>query len=253
MSMPFPALSGRFQTPTLWGFCFAVVLAAHIFAVNALLDQQSTPDDLEGSPVITLNIAPVATAPSTEQDNRAPGPLQEEVLETTPPVPLRPVEQDVLPREQPQQEAEVTLPKKEEQTPEPRPVEERVATPKSAPVATDAQGPAAAPSTPGRIASDTRALVTAWQGQLFAHLQQSMRYPSQARSRLHAGRGTVSFNLDRQGHVSNVKIVDSSGSKLLDQATVETIQRAQPWPVPPPDIGDKDIFNVTVPFGYYLR
>ncbi len=63
----------------------------------------------------------------------------------------------------------------------------------------------------------------------------------------------MSFNLDRQGHVSNVKIVDSSGSKLLDQATVETIQRAQPWPVPPPDIGDKDIFDVTVPFGYYLR
>jgi periplasmic protein TonB len=252
VSTALPALSERSPT-LLWGICFVAVLGAHVIAATALFNQRDMIDDPEGAPAVTLDLAAVAAAPSTQQDDRTPGPLKELVPETTPPAPPQPVEQDVHPQEQPQQLAEVSLPKKEEQTPEPRPIEEQVATPESAPVATATQAPVATSSTPGKISSNSRARIAKWEGQLFAHLQRSMRYPSDARSRSHTGRGTVSFNLDRQGYVSNVKIVDSSGSKLLDQATVETIARAQPWPLPPPDLGEKDIFDVTVPFGYYLR
>jgi protein TonB len=52
--------------------------------------------------------------------------------------------------------------------------------------------------------------------------------------------------------VHNARIVRSSGSSLLDRATLDLIARAQPLPAPPPDIHGSQI-AIVVPINYNLR
>ena len=58
--------------------------------------------------------------------------------------------------------------------------------------------------------------------------------------------------LDPEGRVISSKIVKSSGSPILDQETLDLLQRAQPFPVPPGGASDKDLF-LEVPISYALR
>jgi protein TonB len=62
----------------------------------------------------------------------------------------------------------------------------------------------------------------------------------------------LAFTVDRSGGVHNARIVRSSGSSLLDRATLDLIARAQPLPAPPPDIHGSQI-AIVVPINYNLR
>jgi protein TonB len=46
--------------------------------------------------------------------------------------------------------------------------------------------------------------------------------------------------------------VRSSGSSLLDRATLELVERAQPLPAPPPEVRGAQI-AIVVPINYNLR
>jgi len=83
-------------------------------------------------------------------------------------------------------------------------------------------------------------------------LNQFKRYPHQARVRAHQGTVKVAFVLDSAGHVVNSHIVKSSGSSILDQETLELLERAQPFPVPPVGAGSRDLF-LEVPISYALH
>ena len=83
-------------------------------------------------------------------------------------------------------------------------------------------------------------------------LNQFKRYPRQARTRGHQGTVKVAFVLDSQGHVVSAKVVKSSGSPILDQETLDLLQRAQPFPVPPNGSSERDLF-LEVPISYALR
>lgn len=63
----------------------------------------------------------------------------------------------------------------------------------------------------------------------------------------------VSFVIDRQGAVHDVRIARRSGSLLLDGRSVQLVYQAQPLP-PPPDelLGDRDRIPVTLPIRYRL-
>lgn len=43
----------------------------------------------------------------------------------------------------------------------------------------------------------------------------------------------VKFSLDFAGNVTSLKLVESSGSRLLDQEAEATVRRAAPFPPPP--------------------
>jgi protein TonB len=62
----------------------------------------------------------------------------------------------------------------------------------------------------------------------------------------------VSFVVDRQGHVISSKIVKGSGSDVLDRETLDLLQRAQPLPEPPTDVGGTQ-FAFTMPILFEFR
>jgi protein TonB len=55
-------------------------------------------------------------------------------------------------------------------------------------------------------------------------------YPPEARRQRLEGKSSVSFEIAEDGSVSNLAITRSSGNPLLDDAALETIRRAAPFP-----------------------
>jgi TonB family protein len=206
-----------------WGTCFVVVLLLHGLAVARFLDRADFIDDPQGSEVVEFDVAIGDYTP--EQDR----------IDYTP---ANPVEQQIKPEEQPEQkDAEVALPK-EEQQPEP--------TPPTPQVLPQEEQEARAPP---KVAPE---VVHKWQVTVNTRLNQFKRYPRQARTRGHEGTVKVAFVLDSQGHVVSSKVVKSSGSPILDQETLDLLQRAQPFPVPPNGASERDLF-LEVPISYALR
>jgi protein TonB len=63
------------------------------------------------------------------------------------------------------------------------------------------------------------------------------------------GVAQLAFSIDRDDHVLSSRIVTSSGFAALDQETLALVQRAQPFPAPPPEVpGDEIKFMVPVRF-----
>ena len=62
----------------------------------------------------------------------------------------------------------------------------------------------------------------------------------------------MSFVVDRHGQVVSSKIVKGSGSDALDRETLELLQRAQPLPEPPNDVGGTQ-FAFTMPILFEFR
>ena len=58
-------------------------------------------------------------------------------------------------------------------------------------------------------------------------------YPEFAKSRHIEGRVKVQFVLTEDGSMSNLKIIKSSRNKSLDNAAIEAIRKAAPFPRPP--------------------
>jgi periplasmic protein TonB len=61
----------------------------------------------------------------------------------------------------------------------------------------------------------------------------------------------VHFVVDRQGNVSGVRIVHSSGSSVLDGHSIRAVWAAVPLPPPPDDVEGRT-FDFTLPFRYCL-
>ena len=95
-------------------------------------------------------------------------------------------------------------------------------------------------------------VVRKWQVTVNTRLNQFKRYPHQARARAEQGTVKIAFMLDADGHVVSSRIVKSSGSAILDQETLDLLERAQPFPVPPNGASEKDLF-LEVPITYALR
>ncbi len=68
---------------------------------------------------------------------------------------------------------------------------------------------------------------------LYRHLLRYKKYPPEAIGAKQQGSVTVAFTIARDGTVSDVKIEKSSGSPMLDQATLALVQHASPVPALP--------------------
>ncbi|WP_420266888.1 TonB family protein [Candidatus Magnetominusculus dajiuhuensis] len=60
-----------------------------------------------------------------------------------------------------------------------------------------------------------------------------LSYPPTARRMGWSGTVKVSFVVNEDGGVSNVKVIETSGHELLDNSAVDTITRGSPYPKPP--------------------
>jgi protein TonB len=91
-----------------------------------------------------------------------------------------------------------------------------------------------------------------WTTLLFKQLQRYKSYPSGARARNEQGVVTLSFTVDRDGHVVSRQIVTSSGHPDLDAEVLTMIERAQPLPAFPASMTQAQQ-DFTVPIRFSLR
>lgn len=233
----------------LWTISSSAMMALHagVLAVSVLwhpsFDQAAPPA------AMMIELAPVA-APAAPPSEMAPGVEQQAA---------RPEERKI---EEPKPEpvvkkAEVALPKPKPKPQVKPPVEappaEKVIEQTTAPVASEApaapRNTAPAPGLPSPVPSN---VVPTWQGVLRAHLERYKRYPAAAQARRQEGVSTVRFVMDRQGAVLSARLERGSGYSRLDDESLEMLNRAQPLPLPPPEIaGDK--IELVVPVQFFLR
>jgi len=110
---------------------------------------------------------------------------------------------------------------------------------------------AAAPEQ-GQINISNANAIPTWKRQVVGLLERHKRYPEAAQARNQHGTVELAFSLDRQGRVTASRIAKSSGSSALDEATLDLVRRAQPFPAPPPEMAGAEV-NLSVPIRYNIR
>jgi protein TonB len=269
-----------------WSVSFVAVVAVHVGGAAALLTWQIPQDLPAAPPAVMLELAPLATAPSTEETETPPDEKKQEAADPPPPDPR--IVEDMLPDPEPPEpvkmpdpvdlaellpppevppEVVIEVPPKPE-PPKPKPKPKPIAKPKPRkpdpvrkPPAEQTTAPAAAPvpqaqaaaaPPPGSAARPSPDVVRRWQAMLVAHLQRHKRYPSAARRDSEEGVAYLRFVMDRNGNVLSKRLERASGHRALDQETLDLIDRAQPLPKPPADMpGER--FEFTVPVQFHLH
>ncbi len=77
-------------------------------------------------------------------------------------------------------------------------------------------------------------LLVAYKTLVFSKLELAKRFPEEARKRHAHGSAVIDFELDDKGQVKKVTLVESSGDPALDAESQALVERAAPFPAPPP-------------------
>ena len=238
--------------------------AGGLTAAEAVAPAEVVPTD---TPPETVDAEPVETVPAVTPT--APQPVVEP-LETTEPV--EPVEvAEVVPPPAPVSAPEVVaappLPEPPPVKPEPpEPVAEVEPRPMVPPAvaertalaaskAADASEPIQTAAVPGNagVSGDAEPSTTGTQdatpgggmvgapgdsynGLLSAWLQKHHEFPARAQRRNLYGATRVRFTIDRDGNLIGYEILASSGHRILDEAAIATLKRAEPFPPMPADL-----------------
>jgi protein TonB len=235
-----------------WGVCFVLALSIHAAGAAALLAHWHEDFDLvANAPVIMIELAALPVAPDIKPTDAPPGPQHAQARPE--PEEVKPVEKSVELPPEPQAESQLAV------LPPPKPIEKRAekkhrqkqANLASAPSTAENKAERAAAPTSGASSRNPDA-VPNWKSQLVARLERAKRYPSEAQSRGEQGVAQLAFSVDRSGGVHHARIVRSSGSSLLDEATLALVERAAPLPAPPPEISGAQI-AISVPIRYNMR
>lgn len=247
-----------------WALSACLVVMAHGGVTAAFVHWQTAEDSTLPTAALVVNLAPMPVSPA-DTPPAPPGPEQEQG-ETTPkpvekvedkPEEIREVskveqeQQDLLPAENPEV-AMAALP------PEARPEEVKADNQTAAEITTAPQAPqvqesvvAAAPEQ-GQINISNSTAIPTWKRQVVGLLERHKRYPEAAQARNQHGTVELAFSLDRQGRVTASRIEKSSGSSALDEATLDLVRRAQPFPPPPAEMAGAEV-NLSVPIRYNIR
>lgn len=206
----------------VWTACAVIAAATHGAAWFELTRRSASSASDAGSPVVTLDLAPVAAAPPE------PSELPQEARSDPPSpdlAPVKPADPDPPPPPPPEPTPVVEAPP----PPAPTPI---VETPPS-------QNPAVR-APPGREEEQiSSAAIQSWQRELIAQIERHKRFPAKAKGLF--GVVNVAFRIDRAGRLTEARILSSSGSAELDEAAVDLIRRSQPFPAPPAALGESDL------------
>ena len=151
--------------------------------------------------------------------------------------------------------------------PEPRPEPQQVEKPVEAPAQEVKVAAVAAPAPKGQVGQQNApgagngtarssggnpgaeanyyAMLSAW-------LEQHKEYPWRAQRRHSEGVAYLQFVVAQDGKVLRYRIQRSSGHRLLDEAVERMIEKANPLPPIPPELG-KDHLEIVVPVEFYLK
>jgi periplasmic protein TonB len=230
------AISDRYELPR-WAFSAALIVAIHAGLAFTLTRWHEPVEGSEGTDAIVVDLAPFTSQPSENRDDLAPGPVQEQ-SDPTPqndqPEEEQKPEEKALP---PVPDAEVQLPQERIKTPEEPKQQENT------PVLQATAPPKPRPSA---------AQIASWNRKIALQIERNKGYPAAARARRQTGIVEVAFTIDRQGRVVTSRIVRTSSFAALDQETLDTIKRAQPFPEPPPNMPGQT-FDFTIPIKFNIR
>ena len=127
-----------------------------------------------------------------------------------------------------------------------------------APTASDSSElePTLAPASAAPNSAQIAAQITTEMARYLADVRQEIEnrkhYPLIARTKKIEGQNTIGFTIDQFGNILNLKLVQSSGSEVLDRATLtllETIGRFAPLP----STSNENPLTLTVPVSYQLK
>lgn len=97
----------------------------------------------------------------------------------------------------------------------------------------------------------TEQLSNKYRAENFAYIkkiiEKNLTYPRRAQRMGWTGRVVVSFDVLKNGHVRDIRIIKSTGYDLLDSNLVETIQKVEPFPKPPLSV------TLNIPIIYELK
>ena len=253
----------RQEDTVRWGLSLLAVLAVSGGAVWWVMRLPAPPVAVPEPPpaAIAIDMAPEPVSTPTPPTAAPVGPQQ--TLSVPDPEPVEPPKVTAPPSPAPN--PPVPLPKPEKipklvkkhkpvpQLHKPVPDKTPPADATTAPPSSEAPpAPAQAAPAPGASSSKASHDPLTWQGALLAQLEKFKRYPSDAMANHQEGVPTVTFSMDRKGHVLSASLSSSSGHPLLDQEAVALPKRAQPLPVPPDSV-EGDPITLTVPVEFYIH
>jgi periplasmic protein TonB len=242
-------MMARFPQALRWSLYFSLALGLHGATAAALLARWNESADLApNAPMIMIDLAPIAVAPSIVPNDMPPDRVESKLVEPEPESePEKPIEKIEL-RPDPAPKPELTA------TPPPKPIEKKVEKKQPKRMASVARMPSAAETKadhaaapmPGPSARDSNAQAN-WNAQLYAQIARHKYFSGSER-----GTVRVAFSIDRSGGVHNARVLASSGSSVLDREALALIQRSQPLPPPPPEVPGAQIPKV-LPVQYNIR
>lgn len=241
-----------------WVFGLCVGIGIHAAAVGFFFYAEDLSPKLPETPPLALNIdlLPVQTSPVEETEDQ---PLDIKKTDFVP-TPVEPEPEEV---EEPEPEAkpEVVLPKPVKKKKKKitkkvtlkKPVEKRPPEKERRPAAAPVKAPEVESAAKQiGVSTEVREAKASWQGLIRGYLERKKRYPSNARRRHQEGIVSVSFSVDRQGNVTQVRLTKSSSHKSLDKEILALLKRASPLPVPPKNV-EGTTFRFELPFAFYIK
>jgi len=91
-----------------------------------------------------------------------------------------------------------------------------------------------------------------YSSQILASTNRNVVYPRRAESRNQTGKVLVSLTVNRKGEVLNKEVIESSGHRLLDKASLKAIDRVGTFPGMP-EILPRDEFTTQIPITFILK
>lgn len=242
----------------LWGVAVAFAVLLHIGgAVAALVTLQGDDEEASGAPAIEISLEPAAPR-DAEAADLPPGPVAHEAAAAAPSAAASEAKETNEERitHAEADDAELSQsnrpdkPVEEEKKIQAQPVvsAESAASEATAPPKSDVERESDRPVAPVQGADvKANAIKLTWHKALLSHLNRHKRYPTGGGRR--TAEASVSFTLDRRGHVVSCSIKRSAGHPAFDDEALAMMKRADPVPPPPPAIADEGLkFEVPVQF-----
>jgi periplasmic protein TonB len=211
----------------------AIALAVELMLLGGVLvvltHERPTPRAVEAPPTMLTLAAPAAQpapAPAPAAPRPQPAPVRHSMTPAHPVVHAAPPQPRPLPKPQPVEHPPVT-PTAVPTDPPAEPMHPPAPPAEAHPSAPPAHAPAAGGPTPS------------FEGAMRAAIQAALRYPESARMAGMSGRTRVAFQY-RDGAVSNLSVVISSGIGVLDRAALAAVRDAD-YPKPEPGFVGKTL------------
>ncbi|WP_291363861.1 energy transducer TonB [Acetobacter sp. UBA5411] len=256
-------LLARREDALRWGLSFLAVLAVCGGSIWWVMRLPPPPLAVPEPPpaAIAIDMAPEPVSTPTPPTDAPIGPKQTQSIPDPAPVeppkitaPPSPAPNPPIPVPKPEKPRKIVkkskpVPQLKKPIPDKTPPAEATTAPPSAEAP---PAPTQAAPAPGASSSKASHDPVTWQGALLAQLEKFKRYPSDAMADHQEGVPTVTFAMDRKGHVLSVRLTSSSGHALLDQEAVALPKRAQPLPIPLDSVAG-DPITLTVPVEFYIH